>query len=48
MAFEDLDRALVMILEDTLAYLKDTGGEMDPMTEKTYEYYCNKMGNIVS
>lgn len=48
MAFEDLDRALVMILEDTLAYLKDTGGEMDPMTEKTYEYYCNKMGNTIS
>lgn len=39
MAFVDLDKALIMILGDTLAYLKSTGGETDPMTEKTYEYY---------
>ena len=46
MAFENLDQALIMILEDTLAYLKATGGEMDPMTEKTYEYYCKKMEKL--
>ncbi len=39
LAFVDLDRALLRILEDTLAYLKDGGGEIDPMTQKTYEYY---------
>lgn len=41
LAFEDLDRALVWILKDTLAYLQDTDGVLDPMTGKTYEYYCN-------
>lgn len=39
MAFVDLDKALLMILEDTLEYLKSTGCESDPMTQKTYEYY---------
>lgn len=41
MAFVDLDKALLMVLGDTLAYLKSTGGETDPMTEKTYEYYLH-------
>lgn len=40
LAFIDLDRALVRILEDTLLYLKSTGEEIDPMTEKTLAYYC--------
>lgn len=39
LAFEDLDEALLKILEDTLAYLKSTDGEIDPMTQKTYDYY---------
>lgn len=39
MAFVDLDCALLNILEDTLEYLHETAGEIDPMTEKTYEYY---------
>ena len=39
MAFMNLDEALIKILEDTLAYLKENGGEIDPMTEKTYQYY---------
>ena len=39
LAFIDLDKALLRILEDTLEYLHETGGELDPMTEKTYEYY---------
>ncbi|MBE5883360.1 MAG: HD domain-containing protein [Lachnospiraceae bacterium] len=38
-AFIDLDKALLMILKDTLEYLKDSGAECDPMTEKTYLYY---------
>lgn len=40
-AFEDLDRAFLMILKDTLNYLKETQEEIDPMTQKTYEYYLN-------
>ncbi len=46
LAFENLDLALVRILEDTLVYLKDSGGELDPMTGKTYEYYCAKQKEI--
>lgn len=38
-AFEDLDGALLMILNDTLQYLKSTGSQVDTMTERTYEYY---------
>ncbi|MCM1325675.1 MAG: bis(5'-nucleosyl)-tetraphosphatase (symmetrical) YqeK [Bacteroidales bacterium] len=39
LAFEDLDLALLKILEDTLDYLHGGSGEIDPMTQKTYEYY---------
>ncbi len=39
LSFRDLDGALLRILEDTVAYLEDGGGETDPMTRKTYEYY---------
>lgn len=42
MAFIDLDKALLMILKDTLDYLESTGSEYDPMTAKTYEYYLGK------
>ena len=41
LAFEDLDRALLKILEDTLKYLKEAGSEMDPRTHETWEYYHN-------
>lgn len=41
LAFMNLDRALVRILENTLNFLKeDDKKEIDPMTEKTYQYYC--------
>lgn len=36
-AYEDLDKALLRILEDTLAYLHSTDGRIDPMTKATYE-----------
>ena len=36
-AYEDLDKALFRILEDTLAYLQSTGGRIDSMTKATYE-----------
>lgn len=39
MAFISLDGAVVKILKDTLDYLKSTPGEIDPMTQKTYDYY---------
>lgn len=43
MAFVNLDQALVKILGDTLAYLRSTDGEIDPMTEKTYNYYVAEL-----
>ena len=39
MAFVDIDRALLMILADTLSYLKKTGNWIDEQTVKTYDYY---------
>ncbi len=41
MAFVDLDATLMRILEDTLKYLESSGDEIDPMTRKTYDYYCD-------
>ena len=38
-AFEDLNKALLMILEDTLSYLESTGSVVDAMTQKTYDFY---------
>jgi predicted HD superfamily hydrolase involved in NAD metabolism len=43
MAFEDLDQALLKILEDTLGYLGDSPDEVDSMTKLTYEYYSNEI-----
>lgn len=43
LAFRDLDRALLCVLEDTLQYLETIQGDIDPMTRKTYEYYKEKM-----
>ncbi len=39
LAFVDLDRALLTILDDTLHYLGSSGGDIDDMTQKTYDYY---------
>lgn len=44
LAFQDLDAALLKILEDTLNYLRDIDGATDPMTKKTYEFY-KQIGN---
>ena len=35
MAFEDIDHALITILQETVNYLKKSGKETDPLTEKT-------------
>ncbi len=45
LAFVDLDQALLKILKDTLDYLEKGGGEIDPMTKKTYEYYADILKN---
>lgn len=42
LAFQDLDSALLKILENILNYLKESGEVIDPMTGKTYEYYLNQ------
>ena len=39
LAFSDIDGALMKILYDTLVYLNSTGLVVDPMTQKTYDYY---------
>lgn len=39
-AFEDIDLCLSMILEDTLKYLNESGMQIDPITQETYEFYC--------
>lgn len=39
LAFEDLDRALLKALEDTLQYLNNGKMEVDSMTQKTYDFY---------
>lgn len=41
LAFEDIDRALFQILDDTLCYLKDSGRLIDPLTEETHRFYKN-------
>lgn len=38
-AFEDMDRALRMIMEDTLYYLKNSFHVIDPITQEAYEFY---------
>lgn len=38
LAFIDLDRALLKILEDTLSYLRNSDGDIDPMTEAAWSY----------
>ncbi|MCI9446224.1 MAG: HD domain-containing protein [Lachnospiraceae bacterium] len=43
LAFEDLDRAMLQILGDTLDYLKEKGGEQDSMTLQAYEYFHDKL-----
>ena len=41
LAFQDIDKALMKILSDTLIYLKECNEEIDPLTQETYEYYKN-------
>ena len=42
LAFTDIDQAVCAILKQTLDYLREQGGEIDPATEVTYNYYVQK------
>lgn len=44
-AYQNLDAALLMILENTLKYLNDNNYLIDPTTKETYCYYVNQMRN---
>ena len=39
LAFENLDKTIVCILEDTLSYLQECGADIDGMSMETYTYY---------
>lgn len=45
LAFRDLDQALLKILSDILRYLESGGGEIDPLTKETYDYYADLLQN---
>ncbi len=42
LAFEDLDRAVCVILKSTLEYLETKNDVIDEMTVRTYEFYQNE------
>ena len=42
LCFQDLDEALLKILEDILVHLRESKKEIDPMTQMTYEFYKRK------
>lgn len=44
LAFRDIDECLYRILKDSLVYLNSRNIMVDPMTQKTYEYYKKEMG----
>ena len=39
LAFVDIDACLYLILKDSLSYLETKNEAIDPMTEKTFQYY---------
>lgn len=45
LAFEDLDRALYVILKSTLSYLKKRSCVVDETTQEAYEYYQKLLAN---
>lgn len=42
-AFEDIELAVYMILEDTLNHIKSKEYALDPITEETYNFYKEKI-----
>lgn len=47
MAYQDLDKTLLKILEDTLSYLASTDRPIDAMTKETYEFYRKREDVII-
>ena len=47
MAFQNLDGALLQILEDTLEYLQSIESPIDPLTQRTYDYYVKELSTIL-
>ncbi|MDE7314060.1 MAG: bis(5'-nucleosyl)-tetraphosphatase (symmetrical) YqeK [Eubacterium sp.] len=47
MAFQNLEQTVEKILYDTLHYLNEKSGRIDPTTELTYEYYKHRKELIV-
>lgn len=45
LAYQDLDAAMCNILRDTLSYLAQKGGQIDSMTQKTYDFYVGQKVN---
>lgn len=43
LAFQDLNKAMLKILSNTLEYLEKKGGEIDPLTLETYHYFQNQV-----
>lgn len=43
-AFENIDLAVLMALENSIRYLTESGREIDNTTLETYEYYKNLLG----
>lgn len=43
MAYEDLDKTILCILEDTLSYLRNSGTVIDEKSQETYNYYHQKI-----
>ncbi len=43
MAFENLDCALIKILQDTLEYLEESEEDIDTKTKETYEFYVKSL-----
>ena len=45
LAFQDLDKTMEKILSDALQYLTEKGGEIDPLTNETYQYFHNSISH---
>lgn len=46
LAFTDLDKALLMILKATVDHIRTKGYAIDPLTEKTCQFYVDKLGDV--
>ena len=44
LAFQNIDECLYRILKDSLVYLDSKNITVDPMTQRTYDYYKKEMG----